>query len=87
MGNFLDTATTIAMGIIGVAIVAVLVSNRSQTSSVIQSMASGFGNTLGVAMTPVTGASAGINLGYPGAAASSMGGGGASLGLGFPAYG
>ena len=58
------------MGIIGlivaVAIVALLVSKNANTAGVIQATASGLGNNLGVAESPVTGASYHIDLAYPG---------------------
>jgi len=71
MGAITDAGVTILMAIIGVAILAVLVSRKSQTTQVIQAAASGFSNALGMAMTPVTGTSASINTAYP---SSPMGG-------------
>jgi PRD1 phage membrane DNA delivery len=56
---------TIAALIIAVAIIALLVSPKAKTASVIQASASGFGNDLAVAEAPVTGASTPINLSYP----------------------
>jgi len=66
MNAFWETIVTVASGIIGLAIVAVLVSRRSQTPAVIQSAASGFANSLGVAASPVTGLGYNINTSYPG---------------------
>lgn len=66
MDKFLETASTIALGIITVAIVAVIVSRNAQTPAVIQASGSAFGNSLAVAEAPVTGASTPINLTYPG---------------------
>lgn len=61
-----ETFSAIAVLIIGAAIVSVLVSQNAQTSNVIQAIASGFGNILSVAVSPVSGAqSGGISLGYP----------------------
>lgn len=71
-GQLFETVTTIALGIITVAIVAVIVSRNSQTPAVIQSAASGFGNSLGVAEAPVTGANTPLNLSYPGQGFSSF---------------
>jgi PRD1 phage membrane DNA delivery len=71
MGAITDAGVTILMAIIGVAILSVLVSRKSQTIGVIQAASSGFSNALGMAMTPVSGTSAGINTGYP---TSSLGG-------------
>ena len=65
MNNLTDAGVTILMAIIGVAILAVLVSQRSNTTGVIQAAASGFSNALGTAMGPVTGARMSINTSYP----------------------
>ena len=51
--------------IVGVAIVALLVSPKAKTAGVIQSVGSALGNDLGVAESPVTGATYNINLSYP----------------------
>lgn len=53
---------TVATAIIGVAIIAVLVSNRANTSQVIQSAGSAFSTALGTAEAPVTGG--GIGTGF-----------------------
>lgn len=58
MNEFWTSVVTIATAIIGVAIIAILVSNRAQTSSVIQSATTGFANDLSAAVSPVTGAAA-----------------------------
>ncbi len=63
--EFFRFLETIAALIVGVAIVALLVSPKAQTSQVIQASASGFANNLGVAESPVTGATYAINLSYP----------------------
>jgi hypothetical protein len=56
MGNqVVSGMVTVLMAIIGVAIIAALVSNKAQTSQVIGAAASGFGQDLGVALSPVTG--------------------------------
>jgi hypothetical protein len=60
-----EAVVTIATAIVGLAIVAVLVSRKAQTPAVIQAAASGFVNSLGVAEAPVTGASYTINTSYP----------------------
>lgn len=65
MSAFMEGVITIALAIIGLAVVSVLVSRNAQTSSVIQSAASGFNNALGVAESPVTGSKVGLSLGYP----------------------
>lgn len=66
MSPVMESLTTIAVAITGVAIVAVLVSRNANTAAVIQSGASGFSNALDVAVSPVTGNSARPNLSYPG---------------------
>lgn len=52
--------------IIGVAILSVILSNRSNTTGVLQAFGSMFSNALGVATAPVTGANVNINTTYPG---------------------
>jgi hypothetical protein len=66
MGNdFFHLLATVVALIVTVAIVALLVSPKATTSSVIQASASGLANNLGVAEAPVTGASYQVNLSYP----------------------
>jgi len=65
MNPFLEAGVTIALGFIGLAMLSVLVSRKANTAGVIQSVASGFGNDMGVAMSPVTGAQMQFSLGYP----------------------
>lgn len=66
MDKFWETIVTVASGIIGVAVLSVIVSRRSQTPQVIQAGGSAFANSLGVAMSPVTDRPYNINLSYPG---------------------
>jgi PRD1 phage membrane DNA delivery len=49
------TVATVAMAIVGVAILAVLVSKNAQTPAVIQAATSGFASDLAVAVSPVSG--------------------------------
>lgn len=56
---------TVLLGIVGVAIVAVIVSKNSQAPAVIQASGSAFSNALDVAVSPVTGAPSPPNLSYP----------------------
>lgn len=77
MNSLTEAVLTILMAIVGVAILALLVSPKAKTSEVIQSLASGFGNSLAVAQSPVTGNSVKIDTSYP------TGG----LGSGFPPMG
>jgi len=82
MNNLTDHVAGIFTLIIGVAILALLVSNKANTVGVIQAAASGFGNALSVAVSPVTGASVTPNLSYPSTAT-----GWANLGgFGFAGY-
>jgi hypothetical protein len=56
MENQLVTSVvTVATAIIGVAIIAVLVSKQANTTSVISSLSSGFEGALGTAISPITG--------------------------------
>lgn len=66
MSPFFEAMTTIALAVVGLAVVATVLSRNSQTPSVIQAGASGFGNVLGVAEAPVTGATYSPVLAYPG---------------------
>jgi hypothetical protein len=66
MNTLTEALVTIAVAIVGLGIVSVLVSKKSQTPAVIQASGSAFGNALGVAESPVTGATYNINLSYPG---------------------
>lgn len=61
-----ESITTILLAIVGVAFLAVLVSKNANTTGVIQATASGFGNSLDTAISPVTGATTAPNLSYPG---------------------
>lgn len=77
MSPFLESMTTIAIAIVGVAMLAVLVSRKAQTPQVIQSAGSAFSNALGIAEAPVTGTGYAPVLSYPGQDMStSFGGGG-----------
>ena len=65
MDEGFKSIVTILTAITGVAILALIVSTRSNTAAVIQAAASGYGNALGVAISPVTGATVNPNLSYP----------------------
>ena len=67
-----ESIVTIVLGIVGLAVVATLFSSRAQTGNIIRSAASGFGNDLAVAESPVSGINISPNLSYPN-----------SLGMGF----
>ncbi len=55
MNNFSGSIVTIAIAVIGVAIVAVLVSNNAQTGNIITKSTTGFSNVLKAAISPVVG--------------------------------
>jgi PRD1 phage membrane DNA delivery len=55
MNNTITAVVAVIGGIVGLAIVAVLVSNRAQTSGVISSAGSALSNIIGAAVGPVTG--------------------------------
>lgn len=55
MSNIGEQITAILVAIIGVAILAVILSPRSQTANVITSASEGFSQMLGVAVSPITG--------------------------------
>lgn len=66
MNTITEMFVTIATAIVGLGIVSVLVSKKSQTPAVIQASGSAFSNALGVAESPVTGSTYHIDLTYPG---------------------
>lgn len=66
MTPLMENLTTIAVAIVGLGIIAVLVSRNANTANVIQAGASGFSNALDTAESPVTGATTAPNLSYPG---------------------
>lgn len=62
----IQSIVTIVTAIIGVAILAVIVGQKSQTTSVIGAASSGLANDISAAVAPVTGATATINTGSSG---------------------
>lgn len=66
MNSITEAIVTIALMIGGIALASVLVSRNANTAGVIQASASGFGNALAVAQSPVTGMAVSPNLSYPG---------------------
>ena len=64
--SFWTSIVTVLMAIIGVAIIAVLVSPRAQTGSVITAGAGAFSNILAGALSPVTGSGSGFTGRGPG---------------------
>jgi hypothetical protein len=73
MNSIVEAIATIALAVVGLAIVSVLVSKNAQTSAVIQAGASGLANNLGVAESPVTGAQISYTTGYPSSNSLSLG--------------
>jgi hypothetical protein len=61
MNEIMKDLSGVAMAIMGVAILAVLVSKNNNTSQVIGSAASGFGSVLGVAMGAAAGSGSGTS--------------------------
>lgn len=57
--NFIGQMVVVLTGIIGVAIVAVLVSKNAQTPAVVKSFFGGFSQALNAATSPVTGGGGG----------------------------
>jgi hypothetical protein len=56
MGDkLIESVTTVAVALVGVAIIAVIVSGQAQTSKVITSAGSAFAQDIGAAVSPVTG--------------------------------
>lgn len=56
----MSTVTVIVVAIVGVALLAVLLSQNANTSNVIGTAGSGFASILSVALSPVTGGNSGF---------------------------
>jgi len=56
MNQLTETAASIGLAIVGVAILAIIISRRSNAAGVITALGASFSNALGVAVSPVTGA-------------------------------
>ena len=64
MGDqLIASVTTVAIAIVGVGIIAVLVSKNANTAGVLQAAGSSFSQSLGTALSPVTGANMTSNFG------------------------
>lgn len=64
MGDqIISSIVTIATAIIGIAIIAVLVSNNANTAGVLTAATGGFGQDLLAAEAPVTGGGSGFGMG------------------------
>lgn len=66
MNSFVEGISTIALAVVGLAVVAVIVSKKSNAAGIIQASASGLANNIGTAISPVTGSSPTFDLSYPG---------------------
>lgn len=62
MHNISEPIVTVLVGLVGLAMVAVLVSNKANTSNVIGSIGGAFSNAVSAAVSPVTGNSAAPNV-------------------------
>ena len=65
MNSMTEAVVTILTAVVGVAIISVLVSRKSNTSGVLQAGGSAFSSILGVAVSPVTGAVSSSQLSLP----------------------
>lgn len=77
MDRITEAGVTILMGVIGVAILAVLVSKNAQTGQVLTSFGQAFSGILGTAVSPVTGTgiTGGIgSIGWPSVSTGLQGG-------------
>lgn len=73
MGEIGKAMTGIVMAVIGIAILSVIVSSKANTSGVIQSAASGLGNIIAVAVSPVSGSGVTPNLSYSSGSSGGVG--------------
>ncbi len=67
MNALTEAVVTIATAIVGIAILAVLVSNRSNTAKVIGAAGDAFSRSIGAAVSPVTGGGMGGGFNIPSA--------------------
>lgn len=66
MGHFGDQIVAILTAIIGVAIVAVIVSKQANTTNVIKAAADAFSGAIGTAVSPITGQNMAGTAGFTG---------------------
>jgi hypothetical protein len=78
-----EPIVTIAAGIIGIALVAVLVSQKSNTSGVFAAAGGAFSNAISAAVSPITGNSAAPNITAGSTSDGLLGGSGGNLFGGF----
>lgn len=63
MNEIVTSVTTVALAIVGIAILAVLVSKNANTSGVITSGGQAFSGAIGAAVAPITGTSSSFGAG------------------------
>jgi hypothetical protein len=63
--DFWGTLSVVMLAIVGVASLALIVSRNANTVGVIQATGSAFSNSLGVALSPVTGTGYGQSSAFP----------------------
>lgn len=83
MGSAFEPVITIFTAIVGLAIVAVLVSQKSNTSGVFAAAGGAFSNAVSAAVSPVTGNSAAPNVNAGGSSNGFNAGAGGNLFSGF----
>jgi hypothetical protein len=66
--SIVTSATTVLLAIVGVAILAVLVSKQANTAGVLAAGSSGIASDIGAAVSPLTGGAFGLNAGFSGGA-------------------
>jgi hypothetical protein len=67
MNQIVEAGVTIVLAIIGLAILATILSRQANTVGVIQAGATGLATNIAVAQSPVTGTGLQLSLGYPSA--------------------
>jgi len=82
MEKFIEAGVTIAGLIAAIAIIALIISPKATTAQVVQAVASGYGNDIAVAISPVTGTQVTPNLSYP----NSSGFGLPNFSMGLPSF-
>lgn len=75
-GDIVAAVSGIIVTVLGLAVVAVLVSNKAATAGVIGTTGSALANVIGAAVSPVTGASLAVHTGQDGAAGAGSPGAG-----------
>jgi hypothetical protein len=66
MNTLTEAFVTIALAVVGLAMVSAIVSRNANSAGVVQAISSGLGNNIATAISPVTGANVSPDLSYPG---------------------